>query len=87
MSDADYTVELPLVMTFCPICDEVMNRSGEVEVWPEEGVTYPTIDAMAEAVSMKMAEYLEADIIKHYRTRHPFRFRLYLWTHWKRVLG
>ena len=61
MSDADYTVELPLMLTYCPVCDEVMNRGGQVDVWPEEGVTAPTIDAMAHAVSMKMAEAADAN--------------------------
>jgi hypothetical protein len=87
MSDADYTVELPLTLTYCPVCDELMNRSGQVEVWPEEGVTAPTIEAMAHAVSMKMAEALESDIIDHFQKRHRFRYWLWMRLRWKWVLG
>lgn len=87
MSEVDYTINLPVTLTFCPVCDEVMNGACQVEVWPEEELAAPTIDAMAEVLSMKMAEALEADIVDHYQRRHRFRYRLYMWTHWKWALG
>ena len=79
---SDYTLNIPVEVIVCPICEEHVWGGGELEI-PGN----PDFHQIAAAVQVEIAINTEQAIVEHYRTAHALRYWLFFRTGWKRLLG